>query len=82
MNIELTQEQADKFSNGESITIFSPATASTVTYYGGGFSIHSGPREPQELLTVSIPCHNNVESSLDGGIPVDQLVTFSTSRKE
>ena len=62
MNIELTQEQADKFSNGESITIFSPATASTVTYYGGGFSIHSGPREPQELLTVSIPSWRNLLS--------------------
>jgi hypothetical protein len=82
MNIELTQEQADKFSNGESITIFSPATEAIVTHYGGGISFHSGPREPQELLTVSIPCRNNVESSLDGGIPVDQLVTFSTSRKE
>tara|TARA_R110000868_G_scaffold168483_1_gene403251 strand:+ start:311 stop:517 length:207 start_codon:yes stop_codon:yes gene_type:complete len=63
MNITLTKEQNDKVNNGESITIFSPATEATVTHYGGGISFQSGPHEPQELLTVSLPPTINFNSN-------------------
>jgi hypothetical protein len=57
MKITLTEEQYDKFREGEGITLYAPATEATVTHVANCMSFHRGPRDAFPLMTVSIPCH-------------------------